>query len=327
MPFGKFHFELSQAHEIFTAETTVVSLMKAMIRINNLKLSGAGQKTLQSMELHGKRLDKTSKKRVVRDLPPLVHGTLDLRDAYEKHVDGCRMNKAVKTPVQHALIKFPSEYEPSEDNHRKMMKLAVDFINKVHGGNAVFAARIDRDEAGQHNVDVFFAPRYTKQTKNRKKEAVFTDWISTTKFGKELCEKHRDEIMSRNDEGKFSTTPRSTGIAMQAELNEYLVSKKIPLEARTIKTEILADRLETEAYKRVRDEEHRMKAELEIERTNLMLEKGKMVRLAERVLKAVNVLAERLNITLPAKLQDVVDDIEEAIDDLDRPGESADFSM
>lgn len=102
-----------------------------MVRVNNLKLSGAGQKTLQSMERHGKRQDKTSRMRSIRDVPPLVYGTLNLREAYEKHAEGCRINKAAKTPVLHALIKFPGNIRTTEENQRKMMKAAVDFINET----------------------------------------------------------------------------------------------------------------------------------------------------------------------------------------------------
>lgn len=209
-----------------------------------------------------------------------------------------------------------------------------------HGGRAVFAARLDRDEAGQHNVDVFYAPRYTKETKNRKKEAVFTDWISTTKFGKELCEKHREEIMSRNDEGKFSTTPRSTGIALQAELTEFLGRRGLKLEPRTVKASYLADRLETEAYKRISDEKNKAKAEINaamskierdrtelerekakllIEQAALIKEKGRFVRLADRLVKAVSVLSEKLGLTLPKSLQDAVREIEQEVERLQDP--------
>ena len=63
-----------------------------------------------------------------------------------------------------------------------MLANAVQFVNLNHGGNAVFHARLDRDEVGRHGVDVFFAPRYVKPTKRRNDE-----WISLTKFGKALA--------------------------------------------------------------------------------------------------------------------------------------------
>lgn len=75
------------------------------------------------------------------------------------------MNAGLKRPAMHAIIQFPPQIRISEANERKMLQLAVQFINKTHGGDAVFAARLDRDEDGRHTVDVFYSPKYVKETK------------------------------------------------------------------------------------------------------------------------------------------------------------------
>lgn len=222
--------------------------MKASIRIHSLTLSGSGQKSLSSMEKHGLREDKTSQARRLRDAEPLVHGGLHLRELFDEHTDGCRRNKGLKRPAMHAIVQFPKELPITPENEQKMLSTAVDFIDSTHGGQAVFAARLDRDEQGRHTVDVFYSPKYTKTTKSKGDEV----WISTSRHGKELCQKHRSEIERRHN-SKFSTGPRQVGIAMQAELHDYLSKKGLKLEQRTEKKNSVPDRLEPEAFKDYRD--------------------------------------------------------------------------
>lgn len=222
--------------------------MKTSVRIASLTLGGSGPKSLGSMSAHGMRLDGTSRRRRVRDVDPLVHGGLDLRALYDAHVAGCRMNRGLKRPVMHALVQFPPELPITPENEQKMLRHAVAFIDQTHGGKAVFAARLDRDEAGRHSVDVFYAPKYEKRTKARGVET----WVSTTKHGKELCGRHRTEIERRHG-GSFSTGPRQVGIAMQAELHRYLTDVGLRLEARTEKPNSAPDRLEPEAFGAYRD--------------------------------------------------------------------------
>lgn len=218
--------------------------MKASIRINSLSLSGSGSKSLGAMEAHGKRQDRTSQTRRVRDREALVYGSLDLRKSYDEHVSGCRMNKGLKRPVMHAVVQFPTQLNATEDNQKRMLAYAIQFINETHGGDAVFSARLDRDEAGQHTVDVFYSPKYQKTTKTHGEET----WISTTKHGKELCEKHRAEIERRHD-GQFLKGPRQVGIAMQSELHAFLTKKNLKLSAKNDKDHGRADRVEPEIYK------------------------------------------------------------------------------
>lgn len=223
--------------------------MKASVRVNSLTLGGAGPKTLPSMEAHGKRLDKTSQLRRVRDAEPLVYGSLDLRRAYDAHVSGCRMNAALKRPVLHAVVQFPPQAGKSEKNRKAMLHHAVRFIEKTHGGEAVFAARLDQDEAGMATVDVFYAPKYQKVTKK-----CAETWVSTTKHGKELAQKHRPEIERRHS-GKFSAGPRQVGIALQSELHEYLAATGLKLEPKNEKRASRPDRVDPEVFKARKDAE------------------------------------------------------------------------
>lgn len=216
----------------------------ASIRSNSLTLGGTGEKSLGGMEKHGKRQDKTSQQRRISDKDPLVFGGLNLRELYDSHVAGCKQNKALKRPVMHAIVQFPTAIPVTASNEKTMLKWAIDFINESHGGRAVFAARLDRDEEGKHTVDVFYAPKYEKKTKTHGVQT----WISNSKHGKELCNKHRVEIERRHS-GTFSTGPRQVGIALQEELHGFFLKKGIKLDERSKKSSSKPDRLSPEAYK------------------------------------------------------------------------------
>jgi len=241
--------------------------MKASVRSTSLTVSGTGDKSLGGMEKHGKRLDGTSQERCIHpDREPLIWGGLDLHDRFKKHVVDAKMNKGLKRPVMHALVQFPTEINPTLSNQKKMLRMAVEFINTTHGGDAVFAARLDRDEQGQHSVDVFYSPKYIKTTKARGDEL----WISNSKHGKELCEKHRNTIVTRHRDGKFDTSPRSVGIALQEELHAFMAKYGVKLEERKKKDRKGPDRLSPEAYK-VQQENKKRSAQ---ERENLSLRKA-----------------------------------------------------
>ena len=228
--------------------------MKAAIRIASLSLGGSGPKTLAAMEAHGKRQDRTSQSRRVRDRDPLIFNSLDLRDAFDAHVEGARSNKSLKRPVLHAVIQFP-KVRISDKSERAMLAAAIKFINETHGGDAVFAARLDRDERGRHAVDVFYSPKYEKHTKSRGVET----WISTSKHGKQLCQLHRAEIERRHG-GRFLTGPRQVGIAMQSELRAFLVRHGFDLSPKQEKNHSRCDRLEPEELKAQNDIKQAKKA-------------------------------------------------------------------
>lgn len=150
-------------------------------RSNPLDASAIG-----SMQNHEQRLDLAGKKRRVREVDPLIyspHGPdLDLKQSYEAHVKGAQRNKGARNLCLHAFIQFPTDLEVTPETERLMLDEATKFVNFHHGGNAVFRSRLDRDEEGRHGVDVFYAPRYEKKTAKGTAE-----WISLTKFGKELA--------------------------------------------------------------------------------------------------------------------------------------------
>lgn len=104
-----------------------------------------------------------------------------IMDACVAHVEGARKNAGAKKEFLHGFMQFPTDFKVTDHNQRMMLAIAVDFVNQTYGGNAVFHARIDRDEQGQHGVDVFFAPRYQKHTASKGAE----QWISLSKFSKE----------------------------------------------------------------------------------------------------------------------------------------------
>ncbi len=132
-------------------------------RVKALDASSIG-----AMQNYEQRLDLAGTMRRVRDVDPLIyspHGTdLDLKASYETHVENAARNKAARNLCLHAFVQFPTELEITAETERLMLKEAVRFVDKHHGKNAVFRARLDRDEAGRHGVDVFYAPLYEKKT-------------------------------------------------------------------------------------------------------------------------------------------------------------------
>lgn len=245
---------------------------RASVRCSALNMSG-----LDAAEKHGKRLDKTSQGRRIRDADPLVFKTLDLRSAYEAHMEGVRQNTAAKRPVLHFILRFPPGLLEGDDVPRRfavpdrqmrqveMMRQAVRFINETHGGDAVFAARVDLDEEGETIVDVFASPRYEKRTKRTKPDEPGVMWASATKFGRELTEKHQDEIRRRHPDAKpgLLSGPRMVGIALQSEFATFFERvNKVPLEQKREKLSKKSDRLEVEQWRRLEIERAALAADL-----------------------------------------------------------------
>lgn len=121
-----------------------------------------------------------------------------LMDAYAAHVEGAKQSKAASKLFLHAFVQFPTDIEITPESEVEMLAQAVAFINRNYGGNAVFHARLDRDEKGRHGVDVFYAPRYEKTTAKG-----VTEWISLSKFSKEMA---RDRLGKRQKTVKNKTT-------------------------------------------------------------------------------------------------------------------------
>ena len=224
--------------------------MKHKVAIRVKAISRAG---LSSMEKHGKRMDERSKSRAVNDIPPLtwadpelmneVKSELDIGKLFDLHTEGVKWNAAAKKKVSHAIVQFPTNIEATQQNQERFMNLAREFINKNHGGSAVFAMRLDRDEYGVNKVDVFYTPIYDKTTKKG-----VSRWASLTKYQKQLCEKHRDELERRHG-GTFSTGPRQCGIALNSELRLFLAEKGFDLAPKQEKNSRFSDWLTPEEYK------------------------------------------------------------------------------
>lgn len=298
--------------------------MKTMIRCRALDMA-----SLAAQELHGKRLDKTSQGRVIRETSPLVAGSLDLKDRYDQHMEGVKQNSAAKKPVLHFLVRFPPDlldqdtrrFQGNKQDRQKMMlRQAVAFINRTHGGDAVFAARVDRDEAGETIVDVFASPKYQKRTKRTKPGEPGAIWASATKYGKELAEKHQEEIQSRHPDAKGKLLgPRAVGIALNTEwrdwfqrVNEVKLAKKNEKESRA------PDRLETEAYKEIqaeRDQVQEARAEVEGLRARVLKERDAFEGIKERVIGLVRAFGETFGLPLPKSLRAAVTALEDEMAD------------
>lgn len=220
---------------------------------------------LLAQERHGKRLDGSSQRRRVRDDEPHVYKTLDLCDAYERHMHGVKQNTGATKPILHFIVRFPPELLEDgmtkgwsgmsrAESQGRMLRQAVAFINETHGGRAVFAARIDRDEEGETICDVFAAPVYEKRTKRTRPDEAGAMWASATKFGRDLAEKHQDEIRRRHPEAKpgLLTGPRQVGIALQSEFAEFFERENgVPLAPKKEKAERRSDRVEVEAWREI----------------------------------------------------------------------------
>ena len=152
------------------------------------------------MESHELRLDYSGQLRSIEPQNEALFyrpygNDLSISESYKKHVEGARRNTSASKLLRHAFVQFPTNIEITPQTQEMMLKEAVAFINKTHGGRAVFHGRIDRDEKGKHGVDVFFAPRYEKKTAKD-----LTDWISLTKFGKERAR----ERLGQKQEEKYN---------------------------------------------------------------------------------------------------------------------------
>jgi cell division septum initiation protein DivIVA len=196
--------------------TAMSNLVMARIRPLNGPL-------LAAAEQHGRRLDEAAIRRKVRDDPSLTwvpegieEDPLALSDRLADHVRGAMVPKA-KAKALHMLVKLPASVPvETEADARKALDLVVEFAQDTYGGNAVFSARMDRDERSLNSVDLFLAPRYVKKTKRKSQEA-----ISLTRFGKLLAEKRG--IEDRSDTAKGSM--QAQGSALQDELADWLTAK------------------------------------------------------------------------------------------------------
>jgi len=207
----------------------------------NIGLVGAvrqkaiGFPDLTNMERHGKREDASSQRRRVRDIEPLVYGSLDLTEERRAHMNGVKQSG--RSACIHALVQFPTGLLDGarEDHQREMLGHAVEFLNRYHGGDAVFAARLDRDEKGRHTVDVFLMPRYDFHYKDGR----VVKKASVSKFSKVEAKK------------RFGRTDRrSQGSALQDAFFDHLRHKMLlrGVQPPTRKKITTKDRIEPEEF-------------------------------------------------------------------------------
>ena len=245
--------------------------MKASVRCEALDLKG-----LARAERHGKREDWISQQRRIRKVDPLTLGGatdaegLNLADLYADHIEGAKMNRVARKTVLHFIIHFPDEMLNDDgpvpgfaamtrpEREKALLQQAVDFVNRTHGGDAVFAARLDRDEAGLTNIDVFATPKYLKPSKSARREPSL--WVSSTRFGEALARKHQEHIRGRLTEAEVKTdrdgneipltSPRAVGMALQEEFHEFFAAVNgVALEERTLKESRSKDRIEVEEWR------------------------------------------------------------------------------
>ena len=158
---------------------------------------------LRKAERHGKREDAVSKARAIYETPCLTTTGLDLRKLHREHI-GDAFVPTAKAKAMHVIIQFPKDLVDGEDGEY-MLKHARSFVEKVFGKDAIFADRVDRDERGRHNVDIFIVPKYQKKTKHTSRLAV-----TMSLHQKALAKQY----------GRH-TGPRGTGQAMQDAIYAY----------------------------------------------------------------------------------------------------------
>lgn len=223
-----------------------------------VRLRGLRREGLIGAERHGKRFDETGRARQVRDAPALAWvlgmeqattdgNGLEICRAWERHADGVQMSRGTRRIAGHALLQWPTELNLARHGEGKMLLDSMMFINEYFGRRAVFAARLDRDEAGRHSVDVFYLPKYTFKYK----DGSTTMKASLTRF-----------LKARAIERLGSAAPRDQGRALQQAWHEHL-RDSVGLDwvvPPTPKPRRGPDRLEPEAYK-VRQDRARLEAD------------------------------------------------------------------
>lgn len=183
----------------------------------------------------------------------------------------------------------------------RMLALAVEFANAYHGGDAVFAARLDRDEKGKHTVDVFLMPRYDFQYKDGRTQKR----ASVSKFSKEQARARSASLLDPGEK-LDPEGPVMQGRAMQAAWFEHLREAGVrwvePPKRKAVRS---ADRLEPEAHGLAQD-----RARLDAQRADLAARLADVEAREEAILKAARIIetARRMNgQPVPADLASIAD--------------------
>lgn len=195
-------------------------------------------------EIHARRLDAKSRSRTVREEPPVTWvpqgvdlNPLALPKLYDRHVAGAFVPNG-KSKAMHMLVLFPDDVKTDTRADAEVaLRLAVEFAQELFGGNAVFAARMDRDEKSLTNADLFIAPRYIKKTKHTEKEA-----ISLSRHLKLAAEAQRGALPTDG------TVLKIQGQALQDAWANYLRQRGYQAIRGQAKTTVGPDWVSPEAY-------------------------------------------------------------------------------
>ena len=182
------------------------------IRVQRLSLVG-----LVAAEAHGNRKDTRGKARAIYpEAAPITTTGLEITSLFEEHVEGAFRPSSSKICL-HLIAQFPVDLVPadkdgrvSDDQARWMLEQAREFAKDVFGPSAVFADRIDRDECGQHVVDLFIAPKYEKKGRSGTKTAV-----SISRHLKELAFRTGRWVVPENLEELIRAVPPSKNAAKE----------------------------------------------------------------------------------------------------------------
>jgi len=247
----------------------------------SVRLASLNMPLLGAAEVHGRRLDDAAISRKVREaesltwVPEGITGDpLALSDRLADHLSGevdpatgkkvpVHVHKA-KTKALHMLLIMPDSVPTeTEEDARKAMLLGVRFAQETLGGEAVFAARIDRDEESTNTVDLFLAPLYDKVLKAETKRA-----MSLTKHTKLLVDKHDIKIETKTikkdgvevEQSSAYFSMKAQGQALQTEFAQWLTKEGYVAERGSRKKGRANDRKSPEVMGAKRDREKAEKA-------------------------------------------------------------------
>jgi hypothetical protein len=257
--------------------------------VGAVRQKAIGFPDLANMERHGKREDASSQQRRVRALEPLVYGSLDLAEARRAHMEGVKQSG--RSACIHALVQFPTGLLNGalEEHQRYMLAHAVEFLNDFHGGDAVFAARLDRDEKGRHVVDAFLLPRY----EFRYKDGRTVKKASVSKFSKTEAKRR----FGRDDR-------RSQGSALQDVFYEHLRDQMeldgvLPPERKKVTTR---DRLEPEEHGLKKDRQRLQMNAQQLVRADRIARKRNKDQAAQNAAETKRLSEERATLRAKQKL-------------------------
>jgi len=178
--------------------------MKTSVRAAGIKSVGNNRGGLGASELHGKRLDTTSQKRIIT-APNSINWSkagdgkgLDLVEAFKAHKKETgaveRGNAEIGT---HLLVVVPPEWimeggdihDPNNPNTLKAIQAAKEWAESWQGEGAVFAYRFDLDEKGTGVIDLFTAPVFEQGRRNGKTVKTISPSMAKREIVKQTGEK------------------------------------------------------------------------------------------------------------------------------------------